>query len=175
MNSTYWILGVCLRLESFLCEIGPPKLGSERVLRFLSQALDLADPSCSCHIWLIDAKGFLMCFFRHQVLVLLLHPRGINWPSIAVPHQQPCPTIRYCRSFVVKTCGHQLGLTGAMAAANEVARVMAEAALLVQETYKDMAGGLGSRGGYGLASGDLNYHQLITHGRFGPTSWGSGS
>lgn len=31
-----------------------------------------------------------------------------------------------------------------MAAANEVARVMAEAAALVQETYKDMAGSIGA-------------------------------
>lgn len=35
-------------------------------------------------------------------------------------------------------------LVAAMAAANEVARVMAEAAALVQETWKDMAGGLGA-------------------------------
>lgn len=34
----------------------------------------------------------------------------------------------------------------AMAAANEVARVMAEAAAMVQETWKDMAGGLGAWG-----------------------------
>lgn len=33
-----------------------------------------------------------------------------------------------------------------MAAANEVARVMAEAAAMVQETWKDMAGGLGAWG-----------------------------
>ena len=35
-------------------------------------------------------------------------------------------------------------LPAAMAAANEVARVMAEAAALVQETWKDMAGGPGA-------------------------------
>ena len=39
---------------------------------------------------------------------------------------------------------HRPRLVAAMAAANEVARVMAEAAALVQETWKDMAGGLGA-------------------------------
>ena len=37
-----------------------------------------------------------------------------------------------------------IGPLVAMAAANEVARVMAEAAAMVQETWKDMAGGLGA-------------------------------
>ena len=43
-----------------------------------------------------------------------------------------------------------------MAAANEVARVMAEAAAMVQETWKDMAGGLGAWAtvGGGLKAGE---------------------
>ena len=47
-------------------------------------------------------------------------------------------------SFEKKTGSSSARLVAAMAAANEVARVMAEAAALVQETWKDMAGGLGA-------------------------------
>ena len=91
--------------------------------------------------WSFLAKYF--SFFQNPCYIFLKQKPTYVSKSTC---RKGCWGIHYqtLESFEKKTGSSPARLVAAMAAANEVARVMAEAAALVQETWKDMAGGLGA-------------------------------